>query len=224
MKIAILTSICGLTSKLVEPKNIFDNADYYAFVDKIDENIKIWNQLPALDFTLDNKYKGRRNAKIYKVLPHLFLPNYDYWFWVDCTHELVMNPEKVIHEYMKDSQIALWNHTTRNCAFKEAQEIININYDHADLVEAQLKYYKSEGYPEDNGLYELPVSIRKNTDKIKVLNLRWWEQICKFSSRDQISMPFVLWKTNIKPLILPGYANGGLMANPIMPQVRYKGQ
>ena len=40
MKIAILTSICGLTSKLVEPKNIFDNADYYAFVDKVDEIIK----------------------------------------------------------------------------------------------------------------------------------------------------------------------------------------
>ena len=80
------------------------------------------------------------------------------------------------------------------------------------------------GYPRNNGLYELPVSIRKNTDNIKILNLRWWEQICRYSSRDQISMPFVLWKTNITPKLLPGYANGGLNANPIMPQVRYKGQ
>jgi len=46
----------------------------------------------------------------------------------------------------------------------------------------------------------------------------WWEQICMFSSRDQISFPFVCHQLDIKPSILPGRANG-VGANSIMPQV-----
>jgi len=37
----------------------------------------------------------------------------------------------------------------------------------------------------------------------------WFEQICKFSSRDQISFPFVLWKMGdkLKYKILKGHSN-----------------
>ena len=184
----------------------------------------MWEQRVALDFTLDDRFNGRRNAKIYKVMPQMFLPDYDYWFWVDSTHSVIIHPKEIIEKYLGDSEIGLWKHTDRDCAYSEANIIKNLNYDHIDLVDRQIEYYKSVGYPVNNGLYELPVSIRKNTDKIKILNMRWWEQICRYSSRDQISMPFVLWKTGIQPKLLPGYANGGLNANPIMPQVRYKGQ
>jgi hypothetical protein len=222
-KIAVLTSICGLNTELRNPANVFEGVDYIAFVENPKGNT-IWQERKSLDFTLDDSYRGRRNAKIYKVMPQMFLPEYDYWFWVDSTHELIMDPKKVIEEYLGDSEIGLWKHTTRDCAYQEADIIKELRYDHIDLVDNQINYYKSNGYPEHNGLYELPVSVRKNTDNIKILNMRWWEQICRFSSRDQISMPFVLWKSNITPKILPGWANGGLHANPIMPQVRYKGQ
>ena len=224
MKIVVLTSMCGLHNKLRDPATKFDGVDYVAFVDKTHEGCSVWDQRPALDFTLDNKFKGRRNAKIYKVMPQMFLPEYDYWFWVDSTHELIMDPKKVIDEYMGESEIGLWKHTDRDCSYQEAEIVKRLNLDYPELIQNQVNYYKSVGYPEHNGLYELPVSIRKNTDMVKILNMRWWEQICRYSSRDQISMPFVIWKTGLEPAILPGYANGGLNANPIMPQVRYKGQ
>ncbi len=224
MKIAIITSLFGLHTKLRDPSKKFDGVDYIAFVDKKHEGCDVWEQRVALDFTLDDRFNGRRNAKIYKVMPQMFLPDYDYWFWVDSTHSVMIHPKEIIEKYLGDSEIGLWKHTDRDCAYSEANIIKNLNYDHIDLVDRQIEYYKSVGYPVNNGLYELPVSIRKNTDKIKILNMRWWEQICRYSSRDQISMPFVLWKTGIQPKLLPGYANGGLNANPIMPQVRYKGQ
>jgi hypothetical protein len=224
MKIAIITSMCGLDTKLRNPNNVFNDVDYIAFVDTIHDNCDVWEQRKALDFTLDEMYKGRRNAKIYKVIPQMFLPEYDYWFWVDSTHEVIMDPRIIIKEYLGDSDIALWRHTDRNCLYSEANIIKELGVDYGNLIDSQLEYYKSLNYPENNGLYELPVSIRKNTDRIKILNMRWWEQICRYSSRDQVSMPFVLWKTDITPIILPGYANGGLNANQIMPQVRHKGQ
>ena len=224
MKIAVITSMFGLKTKLKDPSKKFDGVDYIAFVDRTHEGCVVWEQRNALNFTLDDRFNGRRNAKIYKVLPQMFLPKYDYWFWVDSTHEVIIHPKEIIENYLGDSEIGLWKHTDRNCAYKEAEIINQLNYDHKHLISNQINYYLSMDYPKENGLYELPVSIRKNTDNIKILNLRWWEQICRFSSRDQISMPFVLWKTNITPKLLPGYANGGLNANPIMPQVRYKGQ
>ena len=224
MKITIITSLCGLETKLCDPEKVFDGVDYIAFVDVINPDCHVWDQRKAIDFTLDDQYRGRRNAKIYKVMPNMFLPEYDYWFWVDSTHEVVVHPKEIIEKYLGDSDIGLWKHTDRDCAYKEANVIKQLGYDHKELVDNQINYYNSVNYPKDNGLYELPVSVRKNTDKIKIFNMRWWEQICRFSSRDQISLPFVLWKSNITPTLLPGYANGGLNGNPIMPQVRHKGQ
>ena len=220
-KIAVVTSICGLNAELKDPDVVFDGVDYISFVDR-EHRSNVWIQKHALDFSLDENYRGRRNAKIYKVMPQMFLPDYEYWFWVDSTHELIMNPYDVIENYLKDSEIGLWKHTSRDCLYDEGNIVNSLGYDHNHLVTNQINYYQSVNYPVNNGLFELPALVRKNTDNIKVLNLRWWEQICKFSSRDQISFPYVLWKTNIKPTILPGWANGGLHQNPIIPQVRFK--
>ena len=73
-------------------------------------------------------------------------------------------------------------------------------------IKNQIEFYERCQYPHNNGLYECPVIIRKNNIKTQTLGLRWWETICKYSSRDQLSMPFVLWSLNIKPRILPGTA------------------
>lgn len=221
LKIAVITSISGISNKLKNPKVVFDNVDYFAFVDKIQNN-SIWNQRLISDFTIDDKYQGRRNAKIFKVLPHLFLPEYDYYFWVDSTHEVVLDPHYVIKDIIFEADIALFKHSQRNCVYDEAEELIKLNYDHVNLIKSQIDFYKSENFPKNFGLFELPCSIRKNTPKINTLNLMWWEIICKYSSRDQISLPFAINKLKIKPFILEGFANNGFYSNKIMPQVRNK--
>tara|TARA_R110000824_G_scaffold345000_3_gene531707 strand:- start:410 stop:1114 length:705 start_codon:yes stop_codon:yes gene_type:complete len=222
MKIAILTSMCGMSNSLHNPTQKFDGVDYIAFVDRPHASATAWDQRTALDFTLDYSYKGRRNAKIYKILPHLFLPEYDYWFWVDPTHEVTVCPRLIIEEYMNNADMGLWKHKHRDCAYQEGEELRSLNYDHQELIQDQLSYYKSMKFPEHWGLYELPINIRKNTDGVKILNMRWWEQICKYSSRDQMSFPFVLWKTGVSTKLLPGFANGGSpqTTNPLIPQVR----
>jgi hypothetical protein len=222
MKIAVVTAISGLNNKLIDPKIKFNNVDYYAFVDKITPD-SIWNQQKIHNFTLDKQYTGRRNAKIYKILPHLFLPEYDYYFWADSTHEVIMNPYSVVEDIINDSEIALFSHPYRNCVYDEAKELLSLEtYDYPDLIKNQMKYYISEKYPKNKGLYELPCFIRKNAFSINTACLMWWEIICKYSSRDQISLPYVLFKNNITPCMLSGYANKGFYANDIIPQVRHK--
>ena len=224
-KIAILTALSGTREKLVDPRNTFLNADYFAFTDNISQDVGIWKQIPLLHFSNDSRFAARRNAKIYKILPHLFLPNYEYYIWHDVSHSLVADPEEVCEKYLRDSDIAVFKHTQRDCAYAEANIINELNYDHRESVDSQVSFYKSQGFPENYGLYELPVSIRRNTKSTQVFNQMWYEQINRFSSRDQISFPYCLWKTGINPVIMPGFANGrnsdgSLGMNPILPQIR----
>ena len=158
-----------------------------------------------------------RNAKIYKVLPHLFIPGYDYYIWIDSTHYVAVDPHQIIDEFLFDSDIGLFQHPERNCVYQEAQLIKEVNFDHHELVDAQMEFYQSIGYPPNNSLYELPCRIQRNTLKIQEAMLSWWEMICMYSSRDQLSLPYVLQKHQITPSIIPGFANR-ISGNQYLPQ------
>ena len=222
MKIAIVTSIFNYDDyqPLHRPNTVFGEADYFAFLDKR-QPVTGWNQIISPSFSLDESYRGRRDAKIYKILPHLFLKDYDFWIWTDPTHEVTVNPVELC-KMLGDKEIGVFKHTSRTCAYEEALEVNRLKYDHPRLLRDQLDFYRNRGFPQNYGLYELPTFVRKNTDKVQAMNMRWWELICRYSSRDQISFPFILWSMSIDPYIFDGFANGGLNANQYIPQTRYK--
>jgi hypothetical protein len=208
-KYVVYTSICGSASTsddLIDPEKVFDDVDYIAFVDR-EHDCNVWQQHTATPFSIDTKYFDRRNAKIYKAIPHQFMYGWDMCIWHDPTHEVIVDPKSIHDKYLPDGfDIALFDHESRDCVYSEADAVRNWKMDHPEDIENLMRLYKSNNYPSENGLYECPVVIRKNTIKTQTLGLRWWELICKYSSRDQLSMPFVLWSLNMKPHILPGTA------------------
>lgn len=226
-KIAILTSIIGNELELLDPPRIFSNASYFAFVDR-KHDVKQWNQIDAFDFSQDVQYKRRRNAKIYKILPNLFLPDYDYYIWIDATHAVMRDPETIISDFLAESDIALFKHSVRNCVYQEAEIVLKLGWEHPDIIRNQISCYSRNNYPANNGLYEMSAFIRRNTREIFKLNLMWWEHICKFSSRDQISLPYVLNECKIIPAIIPGrvndpdaYKTNNPITNDIFKQMRF---
>jgi len=222
MKIAVVTASVGADLP-VESANPFEGVDYHAFVDFTSglerPTESMWKFHPVPQWTTDRTYTNRRHAKIFKVLPHLFLPGYDYYIWIDSTHMVAMDPKQIIEMYLKDADIALFKHPERNCVYREADIILATKFDKGYNVQSQMNFYKSCGYAEEVGLYELPCRIQRNTPQIQALMLTWWELICKYSSRDQLSLPFALTAHRITPAIMPGNANG-IMRNSILPQVR----
>jgi len=215
MKIAVVTSSIGANGLL--PIKKFPGVDYHAFIDDV-KDTHDWITHPVVKFSSDPTFKNRRDAKVYKIMPFAFLPDYDYYFWVDSTHILNANPLEVIEKYLKDSDVAVFKHSSQNCVYDEGNAVKSLGYDHSNLVEDQLAFYRDMCYPTKNGLYELPARLQRNNHLTQRMGLMWWEQICMFSSRDQISFPFVCHQLGITPSILPGNANG-IEANSIMPQV-----
>ena len=206
-KIAIITSLSGKRDNFSQPSIVHNGVDYIAFVDNPVEG-GVWQQRKICNFSTDTKYSNRRNAKIYKILPQLFLPEYEYFFWVDVTHDVIEPPQNIINQYLQQVDITVFNHSDRNCVYDEAEIIKKIGKDNNELVDRQMNFYKEEGFPKGYGLLELPSFVRKNNHRMNEMSLCWWEQICKYSSRDQLSLPYVLWKMNLKKSIMPGLANG----------------
>ena len=193
-KIAVVTASVG--AGLPIEQSVFEGVDYHAFVD-LDSETELptetmWSYHGVPQWSIDKQYMDRRHAKIFKILPHLFLPGYDYYIWIDSTHMVGMNPNQIIEMYLKDSDIALFKHPERDCVYDEGDIIQGVKFDKGYNVQSQMNFYESTSYPRNNGLYELPCRIQRNTGQIQALMLTWWELICKYSSRDQLSLPFAM--------------------------------
>lgn len=204
MKCAILTASANHHGIKDHPIRHAE-ADYYCFTDKPPES-SFWNIGEFYDFSLDGVFRHRLNAKLPKILSFFVVPHYDYYFWVDCTHMVKMPPKEIINTYLQDADIAVFRHDERDCVYQEAEKIKQLNYDYPGRVDAQTAYYRQMQYPERNGLYELPAFVYRNTPRIRLLMLKWWEHISRFSSRDQLSFPYVCNELKITPAILPGRA------------------
>ncbi|MBU1260688.1 MAG: hypothetical protein KJ757_02245 [Planctomycetes bacterium] len=49
----------------------------------------------------------------------------------------------------------------------------------------------------NNGLYEAGVILRRNTDRVSKIMEYWWLEYSQGAKRDQLSLPYVLWKLGV---------------------------
>lgn len=139
-----------------------------------------------------------RNARMVKVLSHLFI-NDEWSLWTDGTIALKKSPEEILEKYKDRGDIVTFKHRVRNCAYDEGVAVLAGRRDtNREIVEEQMAYYRSEGYPEQNGQFETGCFLRHHTPEVKRFNEFWWAQICRFSKRDQLSVNYAAWKLGIK--------------------------
>ena len=190
------------------------------------DNIKPSSLPQGWDFKLFSEknslslYKdSNRNAKKYKLLPHRYLSEYEYSLWIDGNFTVVGNIDILVEKYLKDSNIAFFNHQNtaldpRSCIYQEALTILNfgainmqktpergmLNYkDDPEIIQNQIQRYQKEGYPANNGLIKGGIILRRHNEK-DVINAMesWWEEVKYNSKRDQLSFNYVAWLHNLK--------------------------
>ena len=216
MRIAILTAItrdkpAGLSDPVLGPAH--EGVDYFAFVDR-PFPCNVWNQIRLPNFSNIDQWTGRRNAKYPKVFGSFVIPGYDFYIWQDSYLETRVPPKAIVETFLQgDADIALFRHPERDCVYDEMNFVKQINYDNHNVLDECINFYRSKGYPEKNGmLFELSAFVYRNNDRMRLFMLSWWELINKFSSRDQCTFPYLMWKYNIKYNLFPGTArihNGG---------------
>ena len=74
----------------------------------------------------------------------------------------------------------------------------------ADLIRGQMECYRREGFPERHGLVECRVMVFKHTQRVIEFGNAWWAEQTRWSSWDQLSLPYLLWKMKMGFTLIPG--------------------
>jgi Protein of unknown function (DUF616) len=187
--IAVYTAIAG-GYDLLKPANELwrRDADFIAFLERPEARAG-WDARP-LARPFDDPC---RNAKAYKLLPHEHLRNYRYTVWVDGSVAVKSRvPLRTLLDlWMEECDLAVFRHRTRRCIYEEAVACIRAQKDDPSVIEGQVARYRAEGYPENAGLAECTVVVRKNTPEVVRFCDAWWREVCAHSRRDQLSFNYV---------------------------------
>lgn len=140
----------------------------------------------------------RRAARRHKALA-LDMVDGDVVVWVDGRIEVTAKPlRSVLRESLKRADIASFPHPWRACAYAEARECADLGRaDEAELL-SQVSSYRGEGFPEGSGLWNTMVVARRRTSQMVQLGRAWWEELESRTLRDQVSLPYLLWKFDIE--------------------------
>jgi hypothetical protein len=192
---------------------IFDNIDYLKEPDFIPDNCRFvcFTNMPIKSrhfeirmVTESISWDPVRNAKIYKVLSHKYFPDSEYTVWIDGTRFLTCDIHLLIDKYLCNTDMALFAHRWRDCIYEEAKICIDDERDDPEIIKAQMERYRKEGYPEKNGLITGGIILRRNTSLSRRINMQWWDEICNYSRRDQLSFNYVAYKNNLSYGVIGG--------------------
>lgn len=198
-KIVVYTAILGGYDDLKEPLLKLKNIDYVAFLDKnlncetqwniksIPENIK-----ELKNNTLINRYLKFHPSELFK--------DYDYAIYIDGNIKVISDLTSMTYSVNKEIGISLHKHQYRDCVYNEIEACKLLKKGNYKLLKEQVERYKAEGFPNNYGMLEGTVIVSDlNNDKATNLLNEWWEEFKNSESlRDQIALPYVLWRNNIK--------------------------
>ncbi len=195
LKIVVYSCIIANYDSILEPLYAEPGIDYILFTDM---DIPVGSKWKKIDVTNWPEYSEltptQLNRKI-KMLPFRYLPDYDYSIYVDGNIEIVAPVSPLIEE-MGNHGFGVHYHRIRDCIYDEVGYVIYFKRADPELSHEQIEAYKNEGFPHHYGLYENPVLIRKHGDEeVCCLMGAWWEEYLRYPTRDQFSLPYIIWKT-----------------------------
>lgn len=187
----VYTAIFGDYDELKEPLTVNENFKYVCFTDNKQLKSNVW----------EVRYIECKNAKEihkdreFKILPHRFFPEYDTSIWVDASCWLLGDLNEYMQIYQRYADVLFFPHFERECIYDEAAACLMFRKGKKEDIIRQVCHYAEAGYPADNGLVQGGVIVRNhNLEKMKTMMEFWWNELCTYSHRDQLSAPYVFWK------------------------------
>jgi len=143
-----------------------------------------------------------RYYKINIIKLNNFINKNDITLYIDSKFTINYNLDLFWEKFYNDKNLDLvfMKHKKHNCLYKEAEFCINHNIGDKEKILKQIEKYKKEKMPENFGLFSPGIMLRKHNDRTNKLMKTWWNEIKNTENyRDQISLPYAIWKNkNVK--------------------------
>lgn len=194
--VSVYTCITGGYDQPVEPIYYPETEKFVLFSDDLPSSAEsAWHGIP-----LDKVpgLKPEMNANRYcKMHPYTLFAQEDYSIYLDGNMQVVSDLTALTEIARKSKVgIAMHRHPMRNCAYVEAEVCIASHRGNPEAIKKQMKKYREEGFPDDFGFCEATVIVcdLSNPNGKRILE-SWWDEFCRSGSgRDQLALPYVIWK------------------------------
>lgn len=123
--------------------------------------------------------------------------------WLDASFR-VTSPDFAAAVMEHADPIAQFAHPWRDCLYTEAEASAPLLKYAGEPLGQQADYYRAVGHPEHWGLWAAGVIARRHTDETRRMGMAWTHEVNLWSFQDQVSQPYVLRKTGLRPAGLPG--------------------
>lgn len=145
-----------------------------------------------------------RSSRALKILGHPVLDEFDETLWIDNTVALRKAPDTLFDEWLGDAEVAAPLHSFRSSVLAEAEAVIDSGLDDFDRVYEQLAHYLAAG---GDVLEENPhwtgMLMRRRTPATVAAMQSWWEQVLRYSRRDQLSFLATMRSAGVELRSLP---------------------
>lgn len=206
-KFVVYTALFGDYDDLIDPKENYEGCDFICFTDQKHLKSDIWEIRLIEECDLPLNMMNRR----YKILPHLFLSEYEWSMYVDANILIRKNPFELAEKYLSKDDFVMPKHFARDCVYDEAKECVILGKTKHDETKKQMDFYKKQGFPKNFGMGENNILLRKhNSDKVINVMTDWWEELNTQTKRDQLSLAYVLWKNGEKFCFMDESARGDM--------------
>lgn len=197
-KIAVYTCVVGGYDKVSDPTIINENIDYFIFSDHNIQS-RIWNQIsiPSKLLELGNNTLINRYLKFH---PQELFDGYDYVIYVDGNVQVSSDITPLLKYTENRLGVAFHSHGYRDSIYDEVEVLIKVvKRGDPDKLTKQIAGYRQEGFPDNYGLPEATIILTDLSNNMAITFFtQWWEEFLKSQSlRDQIALPYVLWKNGI---------------------------
>lgn len=198
-RIAVYTVVFGKYDNICEPLCAPDNIDYYCVTDQnIDLTNSKWKKIDISGFRDDlDKFTNVEKNRFFKMMPNKIFEDYEYSVYIDGNIQIIADLTPFIHKIQVPGIAAHW-HSSRDCVYDEMKAALQAKKESEKNLARHKEHLIQENYPPHYGLLECNVLARKHTAFCNLMMEQWWSEFETFSKRDQLSLPYVLFKNKVE--------------------------
>ncbi|KAJ4790132.1 transmembrane protein (DUF616) [Rhynchospora pubera] len=148
----------------------------------------------------------RKTGKVPKFLSHRLFPSARYSIWLDSKMRLDTDPMLIIEYFLwrKGAEYAISRHYDRSCVWEEVLQNKKLNKYNHTLIDEQFNIYQSDGlvrFNQSDPNIPLPSFVpegsfimRAHTPMSNLFSCLWFNEVNRFTSRDQLSFAYTFLK------------------------------
>jgi hypothetical protein len=205
--ILVYTCVFGGYDRIFPPVRPEADIDYVIVTDDGKVAVPGWRTM-VVDRT---RFRSRKAPNRYfKMLAHRSdLAGYDISVYVDGNIRVISRTREFVDAFVRSgAALGSYRHPFRSSVAEEAARCLHQGKLHdRNALEAELAAYRKDGFPDEQGLMETGVVLKnhRHPSLDPAMDL-WWDLFERHDSRDQIGLPYVLWKLDLPTLFIePSY-------------------